>query len=124
MNTSRMTVGFVTSIGMLLAIWVASPNCYAVIVYYDGGPTLAGTAFLDAANWTEFHDLAKNAHDSVAHGYIGGTLDAARYDNFLKLQAERDAFERRQDERALLEQKRAGKMGSKALKAMQKERDR
>ena len=53
-----------------------------------------------------------------------GTLDAARYENFLKLQAERDATERRQDERALLDQKRAGKLGSKALKALQKDRGR
>ena len=53
-----------------------------------------------------------------------GTLDAAHYQNFLKLQAERDALERRQDERALLEQKRAGKLGSKAIKAMQRDRDR
>ena len=53
-----------------------------------------------------------------------GTLDAARYGNFLKLQAERDALERRQDERALLDQKRAGKLGSKALKSMQKDRGR
>ena len=53
-----------------------------------------------------------------------GTLDAARYENFLKLQAEREALDRRQDERALLEQKRAGKLGAKALKAMQKDRGR
>jgi ribosome biogenesis GTPase len=53
-----------------------------------------------------------------------GTLDAARYENFLKLQAERDVIERRQDERALLEQKRAGKLGAKALRALQKDRDR
>jgi ribosome biogenesis GTPase / thiamine phosphate phosphatase len=53
-----------------------------------------------------------------------GTLDAARYENFIKLQAERDAMEKRQDERALLDQKRAGKLGSKALKAMQKDRGR
>jgi ribosome biogenesis GTPase len=53
-----------------------------------------------------------------------GTLDPARYENFLKLHAERDAVERRQDERALLDQKRAGKLGAKALKAMQKDRGR
>ena len=53
-----------------------------------------------------------------------GTLDAARYENFIKLQGEREAMERRQDERALLDQKRAGKLGAKALKAMQKDRGR
>jgi ribosome biogenesis GTPase len=53
-----------------------------------------------------------------------GDLDASRFESFLKLQAERQALEKRQDERALLEQKRAGKLGSKALKAMQKDRGR
>ena len=51
MITSRVSAGFVTSIGMLFAISAASPDCRAVIVYFDGGPTAAGTAFLDAANW-------------------------------------------------------------------------
>lgn len=53
-----------------------------------------------------------------------GTLDAARYDNFVKLQDERAELERRQDERALLEQKRAGKIMARAQKAMQKDRGR
>src|SRR6186997_411141 len=51
MNPSRISIAFVTSMGMLIAISAASPNCWAVIVYFDGGPTVAGTAFLDAANW-------------------------------------------------------------------------
>lgn len=53
-----------------------------------------------------------------------GTLDAARYENFLKLQAEREVLDRRQDERALLEQKRAGKVMGRAIKAFQKDRQR
>jgi hypothetical protein len=36
---------------MLFVISAASQDCCAVIVYFDGGPTAAGTAFLDAANW-------------------------------------------------------------------------
>src|SRR6476659_6572433 len=51
MMTSRASASFLTSIGALLAISAASSNCGAVIVYFDGGPTAAGTAFLDAANW-------------------------------------------------------------------------
>src|SRR6476619_5752103 len=51
MITSRASVGFVASIGVLFAISIASTECCAVIVYYDGGPTAVGTAFLDAANW-------------------------------------------------------------------------
>lgn len=53
-----------------------------------------------------------------------GELDPARYASFLKLQSERDLLERRQDERALLEQKRSSKVSSKALKSMQKDRGR
>jgi ribosome biogenesis GTPase len=53
-----------------------------------------------------------------------GTLDSARYDNFIKLQDEREVMARRQDERALLEQKRASKIIGKALKSMQKTRGR
>lgn len=41
----------VTSFGLLLAIVAASPECGAVLVKFDGGPTGLGTAFLDAANW-------------------------------------------------------------------------
>ncbi len=53
-----------------------------------------------------------------------GTLDAARYDNFSKLQNEQEAHERRVNERALLEQKRSAKVISRSIKAMQKQRGR
>lgn len=53
-----------------------------------------------------------------------GELDAARYENFIKLEEERDELERRQGEKALLEQKRQSKVMGKALKAMQKTRGR
>src|SRR5256885_4488807 len=51
MITSRAPAGFLTSIVVLFAISAATSNCGAVIVYFDGGPTAVGTAFLDAANW-------------------------------------------------------------------------
>lgn len=53
-----------------------------------------------------------------------GTLDSARYENFIKLQDERESMAKRQDERALLEQKRTSKIIGKALKSMQKTRGR
>lgn len=61
---------------------------------------------------------------SVKAGVEAGTIDASRYESFLKLQHERDAFTARQDERGQIEQKRQGKLGSKALKAMYKDRER
>lgn len=50
------------------------------------------------------------------------TLAADRYESFLKLQGEREAFELRQDERALIEEKRRSKIGAKALRARLKEK--
>jgi hypothetical protein len=51
MNTSRRCATLVTSFITLLAIVAASPDCWAAFVYFDGGPTGLGTAFVDAANW-------------------------------------------------------------------------
>jgi ribosome biogenesis GTPase len=53
-----------------------------------------------------------------------GGLDPARYEHFIKLDDERLQLQERQEERALLEQKRQSKVMGKALKAMQKERGR
>ncbi|HQX81894.1 MAG TPA: ribosome small subunit-dependent GTPase A, partial [Vicinamibacterales bacterium] len=61
---------------------------------------------------------------AVKGAVADGTLDALRYDSFVKLQDERAALERRLDERALLEQKRASKVMGRALKSMQKDRGR
>lgn len=61
---------------------------------------------------------------AVKAAVASGTLDADRYESFVKLDDERRALERRQDERALRDQKRQGKVIGKALKAMQKDRGR
>jgi ribosome biogenesis GTPase len=53
-----------------------------------------------------------------------GILAPDRYESFVKLDDERRDLEQRQDERALREQKRQGKVIGKALKAMQKSRGR
>lgn len=53
-----------------------------------------------------------------------GTLDPDRYEHFVKLDEEREALEVRQNEKALLEQKRQGKVMGKALKSMQRQRGR
>ncbi len=53
-----------------------------------------------------------------------GELDDGRYASFIKLQAEQVEMEKRRDERMLAEAKRAGKIGSKALKSLQKERQK
>jgi ribosome biogenesis GTPase len=53
-----------------------------------------------------------------------GRLPAHRVESFLKLQAEQAAIERKRDERALLDRKRQGKAGAKAMRQFQKDRDR
>jgi ribosome biogenesis GTPase / thiamine phosphate phosphatase len=46
-----------------------------------------------------------------------GRLSAARHESYLKLQGELAHLARQQDERALLEEKRRGRIGAKALRA-------
>jgi ribosome biogenesis GTPase / thiamine phosphate phosphatase len=79
---------------------------------------LAGTCrFRDCRHDREPGCAVKAAVDA-------GTFDAGRYASFLKLQAEQDAIEKKRDERSLAEAKRAGKMGSRAMKSLQKDRQR
>ena len=61
---------------------------------------------------------------AVKAAVAADTLPASRYESFLKLQAERDAFEARHDERALIEEKRKSKVMGKALRARLKEKGR
>jgi ribosome biogenesis GTPase len=53
-----------------------------------------------------------------------GALDAGRYQSFLKLSHERAAFDKLRDERAQLDAKRQSKIGSRAMKKLEKDRDR
>lgn len=61
---------------------------------------------------------------AVKAAVAAGSLPGPRYDSFLKLQAEREAFDARHDERALIEQKRQSKVMGKALRARLKEKGR
>ena len=51
MRASRLATALMTSLGMLLALSAANPDCWADFVYFDGGPTGLGTDFVDGANW-------------------------------------------------------------------------
>ncbi|TAK15824.1 MAG: ribosome small subunit-dependent GTPase A [Acidobacteria bacterium] len=68
-------------------------------------------------------------HDSepgcaVKAAVADGTIDATRYESYLKLTAERKELVAKQEVRSQLEEKRLSKIGSKALKALQKQRGR
>ncbi len=61
---------------------------------------------------------------SVKAGVAAGTIDADRYESFIKLQHERTALIALQAVRSQIDEKRQSRQGSKAMKALQKERGR
>lgn len=85
-----------------------------------------------------FEDIAERAgscrfrdcrHDTepgcgVKSAVEAGEIAADRYESYLKLSRERAATEKLRDERQQLDAKRKARIGSKALKAMQKSRGR
>jgi ribosome biogenesis GTPase len=98
------------------------------IQLWDAGEAF-GDAFTDIASLADGCKFRDCRHDrepgcAVKAAVDAGTLDGGRYESYLKLQREQAAFERNRDERAGIEAKRQGKLGSKAYKALQKQRGR
>ena len=88
-----------------------------------------GDAFADIAELAAGCRFRDCQHDrepgcAVKAAVEAGGLDAGRYESYLKLQHEQEATRRLRDEKALLDAKRQAKIGSKAYKAMQKQRQR
>ncbi|MGH9311955.1 MAG: ribosome small subunit-dependent GTPase A [Vicinamibacterales bacterium] len=86
-------------------------------VFEDIQSLAAGCRFRDCGHRAEPGCAVRGAVEE-------GTLDAGRLGNYLKLQDEIRATEARVDERAQQEAKRYGKVMSKALKKIYKDRDR
>jgi ribosome biogenesis GTPase len=61
---------------------------------------------------------------AVVEAVQSGQLGADRLESYRKLAAERAHMERQQDQRALLERKREGRIGAKAVRKIQKEKGR
>ena len=61
---------------------------------------------------------------AVTAAVAAGELPEARLESFRKLDAEREYAERQQDERALLERKRQGRIGAKAIRQITRIKDR
>jgi len=61
---------------------------------------------------------------AVKAAVADGTIDATRYESYLKLMSERKALIDQQEVRSQIEQKRHARIGSKAMKALKKERGR
>ena len=88
-----------------------------------------GDTFSDIASLGDACRFRDCRHDrepgcAVKAAVDTGTLDAGRYESYLKLQREQAAFEKSRDERAGIEAKRQARLGSKAIKAFQKQRGR
>jgi ribosome biogenesis GTPase len=78
---------------------------------------IAGSCrFRDCRHATEPGCAVKAAVES-------GVLDRGRYENYVKLQQEREALDQKRDERSYLEAKRQAKVANKALKRLQKDRE-
>lgn len=87
----------------------------------------AASAFADIAALAEscrFRDCRHTSEPgcAVIAAAESGSLPPARLDSFRKLQAEQAHLATQQDERARIEQKRAGRIGAKALRKRLKEK--
>ena len=94
---------------------------------WDAGEAVAG-AFADIdelAAGCRFRDCrhADEPGCAVIAAAAAGTLAAARLESFRKLQAEQAFLAAQQDERARIEQKRAGRIGAKALRKRLKDKE-
>jgi ribosome biogenesis GTPase len=98
-----------------LQLW--EPEAAVDETFADVGELSAGCRFRDCGHDREPGCAVKAAVDA-------GVLPAARYQSYVKLRAEQAAFDRQRDEKAALETKRLGRIGSRAIKAMQKQRGR
>src|SRR5690348_5519875 len=87
MNPRRLSAIMGASIGVLFAVLAASPNCFGVIVYFDGCPTSAGTAFLDAANWNPDGVPGNNLDDiySIDDGFASTLSGGNTFVNGLRV---------------------------------------
>ena len=85
--------------------------------FSDIAALAAGCRFRDCRHVTE-------PGCAVAAAAAAGTLPAARLESFRKLQGEQAFLASQQDERARIEQKRAGKIGAKALRKRLREKGR
>jgi ribosome biogenesis GTPase len=86
----------------------------------DEGVADTFTDIADLAAECRFRDCGHDREPgcAVKAAVDEGRLDAGRLGSFLKLTREREAFERRHDERAQMEAKRQGKIGAKALRSL------
>ncbi len=92
-------------------------------------PTAVGDTFEDIAALSAGCRFSDCEHDrepgcAVKAAVVDGRLEAARHQSYLKLQAEQAAIERKRDERAQQDAKRAAKTAPRGARTLEKQRRR
>ena len=92
----------------------------------DEGVDLTFTDVAAFATACRFRDCRHDQEPgcAVKAAVAAGELNADRFESYSKIAREQEAFEQRQTERSQIETKRAGKIGAKAYRALNKERGR
>jgi ribosome biogenesis GTPase / thiamine phosphate phosphatase len=105
---------------------IDTPGMRELQLWDVGGLAETFTDIATLAESCRFRDCRHRGEPgcAVESAVAAGALAATRLDSFRKLAAEQEHAERQQDQRALLEQKRKGRIGSKALRTRLKDKGR
>jgi len=105
-------------------VLIDTPGMRELQLWDTGGLADTFTDIAGLAEGCRFRDCAHQREPgcAVTAAVAAGTLAADRYGSFLRLAAEQAHVERQQEARALLEEKRRAKIGSKALQKRVREK--
>ena len=120
-STSRQLV-LIPAGGML----IDTPGMRELQLWDAGGLAETFTDIAAMADGCRFRDCRHKGEPgcAVLAAVAAGQLSAQRLESFVKLAAEQERAERQQDERALIEEKRKGKIGAKALQKRLRDKGR
>jgi len=106
---------------------IDTPGMRELQLWEEGGRLDMAFPEIDAlAGACRFRDCQHDREPgcAVKAAVADGTIDATRYESYLKLMGERKALVDQQEVRSQIEQKRQARIGSKAMKTLKKERGR
>ena len=105
---------------------IDTPGMRELQLWDSGGLSETFTDIADLAAHCRFRDCRHRDEPgcAVIAAVASGELAGNRLESFRKLDAERAHVERQQDERALIERKRQGRVGAKALRKHLKDKGR
>lgn len=99
-------------------VLIDTPGMRELQLWDSGGLAGTFTDIAEIAQGCRFRDCRHRGEPdcAVSAAVAAGGLASRRVESFLKLQAEQEHTRKQQDERALLDEKRRGRIGSKALR--------